>query len=63
MEISGVESSELGVLLIDAQPAFWDWAFPDDEARKEPVIVRLEHLLMLLQVFPKQAIYYAGIQV
>ena len=47
MEIPGVESSELGFLLIDAQPAFWGWAFPDDDERKEPVLVRLEHLLML----------------
>ena len=47
MEIAGIESSNLGVLLIDAQPAFWDYAFPDNDDKKEPVMVRLEHLLML----------------
>ena len=47
MEIPGIESSKLGVLLIDAQPAFWGWAFPDNDDAREPVIVRLEHLLML----------------
>ena len=47
MEIAGIESSNIGVLLIDAQPAFWDYAFPDNDDKKEPVMVRLEHLLML----------------
>ena len=47
MEIRGIESSQLGVLLIDAQPVFWDNAFGDDDERKEPIMVRLEHLLML----------------
>lgn len=47
MEIAGAESSQIGVLLIDAQPAFWDYAFPDNDDKKEPVMVRLEHLLML----------------
>ena len=43
----GIESSKVGVLLIDAQPAFWNYAFPDDDDHKEPIMVRLEHLLML----------------
>ena len=47
MEITGIESSQIGVLLIDAQPAFWDYAFPDADHRKESIMVRLEHLLML----------------
>jgi nicotinamidase-related amidase len=42
-----MESSQLGVLLIDAQPRFWEYAFPDGDAGKEPVMMRLEHLLML----------------
>ena len=47
MSATVVESSQLGVLLIDAQPTFWEYAFPNDDDRKEPVMVRLEHLLML----------------
>ena len=43
----GADSSQLGVLLIDAQPGFWDYAFPGDGAGREPVMVRIEHLLML----------------
>jgi nicotinamidase-related amidase len=42
-----VEPSSIGVLLIDAQPAFWDWAFGEDDAARESVMIRLEHLLML----------------
>ncbi len=45
--IPSAECSQLAVLLIDAQPCFWDYAFPDDDLRKEAVTVRLEHLLML----------------
>ena len=47
MHISRIEREQIGVLLIDVQPVFWDYAFPDDDDRKEPVMVRLEHLLML----------------
>ena len=47
MDIPGVEISQLGILLIDAQPAFWEYAFPDNDDQREPVMVRLEHLLML----------------
>ncbi len=46
-EVPGVESSLLGILLIDAQPGFWEYAFPGDETGREPVMVRIEHLLML----------------
>jgi nicotinamidase-related amidase len=45
--ILGAERSQLGVLLIDAQPGFWEYAFPGDEAGREPAMVRIEHLLML----------------
>ena len=39
-----IEASQLGVLLIDAQPLFWGYAFPDGGDRKEAIMVRLEHL-------------------
>ena len=42
-----IEAAQLGILLIDAQPLFWDNAFPDGYDQKEPTMVRLEHLLML----------------
>ena len=41
------QSSQLGVVLIDAQPGFWEYAYPGGEAGREPVMVRLEHLLAL----------------
>lgn len=45
--VTSPEASRLGVILIDVQPAFWEYAFgPDPEAR-EATMVRLEHLLML----------------
>jgi nicotinamidase-related amidase len=47
MTVPGIESSQIGVLLIDAQPGFWEHAFPHDDHRREPILVRLEHLLML----------------
>ncbi len=47
MDIPEIESSQIGVLLIDAQPAVWDYAFPNNDERKEPIMVRLEHVLML----------------
>jgi nicotinamidase-related amidase len=46
-DIPILDPSNVGVLLIDAQPAFWDWAFEDDDAARESVMIRLEHLLML----------------
>lgn len=42
-----IEAAQLGIMLIDAQPFFWDYAFPDGDDQKEPTMVRLEHLLML----------------
>jgi nicotinamidase-related amidase len=42
-----IEAAQLGILLIDSQPIFWDYAFPDGDDQKEPTMVRLEHLLML----------------
>jgi nicotinamidase-related amidase len=47
METLVVEAAQLGVLLIDAQPLFWGYAFPEEGAQKEAILVRLEHLLML----------------
>jgi len=47
MSIARIESSQIGILLIDVQPVFWDYAFPDNDDRKEPIMARLEHLLML----------------
>jgi len=47
MEAKGIDTSQIGVLLIDVQPVFWDYAFPDNGERKESIMVRLEHLLML----------------
>lgn len=47
MEITGIESSQIGVLLIDVQPIFWNCAFPGGDSQGEPLMVRLEHLLML----------------
>lgn len=47
MSLFGVERSSVAVLLIDVQPAFWDYAFGQSEEVKEPVMIRLQHLLML----------------
>jgi nicotinamidase-related amidase len=47
MAIEVIEASQLGILLIDAQPSFWGNAFPEEGASKEAIIVRMEHLLML----------------
>jgi len=47
MKIPRVRRSELGILLIDVQPVFLEYAFPDCGAEHEALLVRLEHLLML----------------
>jgi nicotinamidase-related amidase len=47
MAITTVERSQLGVLLIDAQPSFFRTAFSEGRGGREAVMVRLEHLLML----------------
>jgi hypothetical protein len=47
MSLTAIERSRLGVLLIDVQPVFWEYAFGQDQQAREPVLVRLEHLLML----------------
>jgi hypothetical protein len=41
------QASQLGIVLIDVQPAFWDYAYGSDTDGMESVMVRLEHLLML----------------
>jgi nicotinamidase-related amidase len=43
-----IEASQLGILLIDAQPLFWGYAFPEGGPGKEAIMVRMEHLLMLV---------------
>ena len=43
MSAISVNPSEVGILLIDAQPLFWDRM----HGPKEPVLARIEHLLML----------------
>jgi nicotinamidase-related amidase len=47
MEVPGLESSQLGVLVIDVQPAFWDYAFPKNTQGRQPIMQRLEHLFLL----------------
>lgn len=47
MGIMRIEPSQIGILLIDVQSVFWDYAFLDNDDKKEPIMVRLEHLLML----------------
>jgi nicotinamidase-related amidase len=38
---------EIGILLIDVQPAFLDYAYSNHNDEREALLVRLEHLLML----------------
>lgn len=47
MEIPRFDHSNLGLLLIDVQPAFLDSAFPEQSDGRESLLVRYEHLLML----------------
>ena len=47
MDILRIERSQIGVLLIDVQPTFLDWAFPEQNEERESLLVRYEHLLML----------------
>lgn len=48
MSIKVIEAAQLGLLLVDAQPLFWDYVFPEEGAQKEAIMVRMEHLLMLV---------------
>ncbi|MCP4623668.1 MAG: isochorismatase family protein [bacterium] len=47
MDILRIERAQIGVLLIDVQPAFLKYAFSGKSQQKESVLVRLEHLLKL----------------
>lgn len=47
MDILRIDRSQIGVLLIDVQPTFLDWAFPIQEEERESLLVRCEHLLKL----------------
>jgi len=48
MEIARIKPEGLGVLLIDVQPAFLNSAFPNQDEGIEPLLVRFEHLLMMV---------------
>jgi nicotinamidase-related amidase len=45
--IPQIDRRNIGVLLIDVQPVFLDYAFPNHNAEKESLLVRYEHLLLL----------------
>jgi hypothetical protein len=47
MNIARVRRDELGILLIDVQPSFLEYAFPNKGSEYEALLIRLEHLLML----------------
>ena len=47
MGIPRIDRSNIGVLLIDVQPFFLDYAFADRDEERESLLMRLEHLLML----------------
>ena len=47
MEIPRIARSEIGILFIDVQHFFIDFAFRENVKGRESIFVRLEHLLML----------------
>ena len=47
MKVPRVRREELCILLIDVQPVFLEYAFPEGGSEFEALQVRLEHLLML----------------
>ncbi|HEY52256.1 MAG TPA: isochorismatase family protein [Caldilineae bacterium] len=47
MSIARIERSQIGLLLIDVQPAFLEYAFSGKDEQEESLLVRLEHFLML----------------
>jgi nicotinamidase-related amidase len=49
MTIPKPDKSKLGILLIDVQPFFVNIAFPKDDKKKESLLTRIEHLLMLAE--------------
>ena len=49
MEIPRINRNKTGILLIDVQPSFLDYAFPDENEALESLLVRYEHLLMLAE--------------
>jgi nicotinamidase-related amidase len=48
MDIPRIDRSNIGILLIDVQPAFLKSAFPKGGKQEESLMVRFEHLLMLV---------------
>jgi nicotinamidase-related amidase len=51
MAVIRADPSQMGVILIDVQPFFWEFAFENNEEVKNAVMIRLEHLLMLADWF------------
>jgi len=47
VDIFRIDRTQIGVLLIDVQPVFLEYAFSDESQQKESLLVRLEHLLKL----------------
>jgi nicotinamidase-related amidase len=50
-EPTTITPSTAGVLIIDAQPLFWNRAFGRSKRNREPIMARLENLLMLANWF------------
>ena len=42
-----IDPDDLALLVIDVQPYFLDYAFPENERGRESLLIRLEHLLLL----------------
>jgi nicotinamidase-related amidase len=57
MKVPRVHRSELGILLIDVQPSFLEYAFPNQNTEHDAILVRLEHLLMLADWMDLPLIY------
>jgi nicotinamidase-related amidase len=47
MKFPRIDPSTLGILLIDVQPVFLDYAFANKNQERDSLLVRLEHLLLL----------------
>lgn len=45
-EVPEIDATKLGVLVIDAQPAFWKYAFPNNLQGSQSIFQRLEHLFI-----------------
>jgi len=47
MSVQSIDPAQIMVMLIDVQPIFFDYAFPEKGEGHEALLVRYEHLLML----------------